>query len=349
MTIAEQYLQRCLQLAAMGKADARPNPAVGAVLVHQNTIIGEGYTQPFGGAHAEVVCINSVQPEQQHLIQQATLYVSLEPCNHFGKTPPCANLIVQKGIRKVVVGCIDPFGKVKGNGVETLRKAGVEVELGVLEVACQRMNREFFSLHVQEKPYIILKWAQTADGYLAKDHFEQLPISNECTNRLVHQWRSEAMAIMVGTNTAIADDPQLTTRWWPGKNPLRLVVDKTLKIPPFNKLLNDGQPTVVFNQQKEASVGAVEYHLMDDNFDLIDNVIAYCCRHEISSLLVEGGSALLNSFLHAGKWDELRIITNQSMRLPHGLEAPLQPYAQFIDRFHIGSDCITMLQKPNDD
>ena len=231
-------MHRCLELAQLAAGNTAPNPMVGSVLVHNDKIIGEGYHQVYGQAHAEVNCISSVKPEHQGLIPQSTIYVSLEPCAHFGKTPPCADLIIKHQIPKVVVGCRDPFVQVNGKGIEKLQAAGIEVTVGVLEKECKELNKRFFTFHTEHRPYIILKWAQTADLKIAAEDYGRVLISNAQSNRIVHKWRSEEMAILVGTNTALFDDPELNTRLWPGGHPIRLVVDMNLRLPSSLKLFN---------------------------------------------------------------------------------------------------------------
>ena len=316
------YMQRCLMLAQMGAGKVLANPMVGAVLVHENTIIGEGYHQEWGGAHAEVACLKSVKRELKYLIPEATLYVSLEPCAHFGKTPPCADLIIQKGIKKVVVGCRDPFKLVDGKGIEKLKRAGVEVVVGVLEEACIKLNAAFFTAHILQRPYITLKWAQTANGKMANGNFRPLQISNPYSARLVHKLRAENRAIMVGTNTALFDDPQLTTRYWPGPNPIRLVLDKTLRLPASLQLFNGEHPTIVFNYLKQSEHYNLKYYQLQKDGDDIEQVLQALYRLNINSLLVEGGSQLLQSFIDSGNWDRAIIITNENMNVANGLDAP---------------------------
>ncbi|HMH23501.1 MAG TPA: bifunctional diaminohydroxyphosphoribosylaminopyrimidine deaminase/5-amino-6-(5-phosphoribosylamino)uracil reductase RibD [Puia sp.] len=254
MNIAETYMHRCLELARLGAGHVAPNPMVGAVLVHKDRIIGEGWHRQYGQAHAEVNCIHSVKEEDLPLIQQSTLYVSLEPCAHFGKTPPCADLIIVKKIPRVVIGCRDPFEEVNGKGIEKLRAAGVEVELGVLEKECIHLNRRFFTFNTLHRPYILLKWAQSSDGKLAPEDRSRVFISNEYTNRLVHRWRTEEASILVGTNTALYDDPALTARLWKGPDPIRLVLDKDLRLPQSLRLFDRKVRTIIFNtvEQGEA-------------------------------------------------------------------------------------------------
>ena len=278
MSEDEKYMRRCLQLAANGIQGARPNPMVGAVIVatrasairHQPSIIGEGYHVRYGEGHAEVNAFASVCREDETLLKDATIYVSLEPCAHYGKTPPCAELIIRKGVKRVVVGCIDPFAKVQGRGVQMIREAGIEVTVGVLEQECQWLNRRFFTYHSKHRPYIILKWAQTANGFI-DDHFQPLQISNEQTQMLSHQLRAEEDAILVGHTTDVREHPQLTVRHWHGPNPKRIVLT-------HNRPLSQ---------------------LMDDLY-----------QHVIQSLIVEGGRQTHESFIKAGLWDEIRVETS---------------------------------------
>lgn len=326
-------MQRCLQLAELASGDVAPNPVVGAVLVYDDRIIGEGYHKVYGQAHAEVACIASVKAEDQHLISHSTLYVSLEPCAHFGKTPPCADLIIEKRIPKVIIGCRDPFYEVNGKGIERLQAAGLEVELGVLEEDCRNLNKRFFTYHIEHRPFIALKWAQTADGFIAHENHDRLLISNGYTARLVHKWRSEEMAIVVGTNTALFDDPQLSTRHWPGNNPVRIVVDLNLRLPSTLQLFNGERPTIVFNkhrhnlpfekasltQLREIGVG---YYQVTEDVSLVHQLLNGLYRLGIQSILVEGGTQLLQSFIDEGLWDEMRVITNQQLAIGNGLPAP---------------------------
>ena len=236
-------MTRCLQLAQLGAGNVAPNPMVGAVLVYEEKIIGEGYHRKYGEAHAEVNCINSVKESNRELIEKSTLYVSLEPCSHYGKTPPCSDLIIQNKIKKVVIGCQDIYKEVSGKGILKLRNAGVEVISGVLEKESVDLNKRFFTFHQKFRPYIILKWAQTANTKIGSTN-ERILISNEYTNRLVHKWRSEEAAVLVGTNTAVQDDPFLTTRLWKGKNPVRIVIDKELKLPPSLNIFDTNSQTI---------------------------------------------------------------------------------------------------------
>lgn len=334
MTSHEIYMYRCLELAQLGAGNVAPNPMVGAVLVYNDRIIGEGYHQQYGKAHAEPNCIASVKDEDKHLIDKSTLYVSLEPCAHFGKTPPCADLIVEKKIPKVIVGCRDPFVQVNGKGIEKLKAAGVEVELGILENECKELNKRFFTFHTQHRPYVILKWAQTFDGKIANEDYSRIQISNEHTNRIVHKWRSEEMAIAVGTNTALFDDPELTTRLSPGKNPIRVVVDMNLRLPKNLKLFNSKTPTIIFNTKEHTlplekismeelrKIGTGFYQVTED-VSLVHQMINALYRMNVQSVLIEGGNYLLQSFIDEEMWDEARVITNELLSIGAGLPAPV--------------------------
>lgn len=327
----EAYMQRCLQLAKMGAGRVQPNPMVGAVLVYNDTIIGEGFHQEYGGPHAEVNCINNVKPEHRHLIQQATLYVSLEPCAHFGKTPPCSLLIIQHKIPRVVIGMQDPFASVNGKGIEQLKQAGVKIVLGVLENECKALNKRFITYHTKKRPYIILKWAQSNNGFIAGKSSERIYISNELTNRMVHEWRSEEAAILVGRTTAITDNPALTNRYWPGKpQPVRMVIDALANLPSSLQLLNDGKVTWVWNQQKAGIENNVHFKQWDNKKPTLAAILETCYRENIQSILVEGGTNLLQQFIDAGLWDEARIITNTTLSLSDGLKAPSLIGAKYI-------------------
>lgn len=511
-------MHRCIQLARLGSGHVAPNPMVGSVLVCQDRIIGEGYHQQYGKGHAEVACIASVKDKDQHLISGSTLYVSLEPCAHFGKTPPCADLIIKKKIAKVIIGCRDPFLEVNGKGIEKLKAPGIEVETGILEDECRELNKRFFTFHTQHRPYIVLKWAQTLDGKMAplpprggvsaaqplltansvdsaekiyeyrttdlvnygllkqfvREHrsnptlaedtlwhhlrgkqlgkhkfrrqhiignfiadfvclpskliievdglIHQLPenkesdldrtkwlemkgfkvirfsnaeviqkttevlqviwqhlkwdeekndptkswkrsadapplggrgdrllISNPFTNRLVHKWRSEEMAIVVGTNTALNDDPQLGTRLWPGKNPIRIVVDMNLRLPQWLQLFDGTIPTIIFNKQQHSlpvekvsatALTGVHYYQITEDVSLVHQLLNGLYHLGIQSVLVEGGAQLLQSFIDEGLWDEARIITNQELTIGNGLPAPQLSNARLSQSRQLFSDVI---------
>lgn len=331
-------MQRCLQLAQQGAGQVSPNPMVGAVLVHEDLIIGEGYHEHFGEAHAEVNCISSVAEHHRHLIAKSTLYVSLEPCSHFGKTPPCADLIIKNKIPFVVIGSRDPFEKVNGSGIQKLIAAGIHVSTSVLEAESAWVNRRFFSLQLKRRPYIILKWAQSQDGMIAAGDNQRVKISSDITDRLVHKWRSEEAAIMVGTTTAMTDNPALTTRLWSGRNPMRIVVDANLTLDDSLHLMDGEARTIIFNTVKQMSDNNISYVLYDTTDDLPSKVCSVLAGMEISSLIVEGGSKLLQSFIRSGMWDEARIITNRFMRIGVGVPAPVMIGGIFMERQLLCSD-----------
>jgi diaminohydroxyphosphoribosylaminopyrimidine deaminase / 5-amino-6-(5-phosphoribosylamino)uracil reductase len=325
-------MHRCLELAGHGSGYVSPNPMVGAVLVHSGRIIGEGYHQRYGQAHAEVNCIDSVSETDRKLIGESTLYVSLEPCAHFGKTPPCADLIIKHKIPKCVVGCRDPFKEVDGKGIEKLRAAGVNVDVGVLEKECKELNKRFFTFHTEYRPYIILKWAQTGDGFIAaplnplrgktfddsddtKVIQERLFISNEYSNRLVHKWRSEEASILVGTNTALLDDPELTTRLWTGPSPVRIVLDMKPRLPSSLKMFNDTAQTIIFNSIKQEEKANLLYYQLNTKDNVVRQIADALYKLNIQSVLVEGGAELLQSFIDENLWDEARVITNTQLTI----------------------------------
>ncbi|MBC7536425.1 MAG: bifunctional diaminohydroxyphosphoribosylaminopyrimidine deaminase/5-amino-6-(5-phosphoribosylamino)uracil reductase RibD [Ferruginibacter sp.] len=315
-------MQRCLQLAASGAGAVAPNPMVGAVLVHDDRIIGEGFHTKYGEAHAEVNCINSVAVQDQELIKEGILYVSLEPCNHYGKTPACTDLIIHSKIKKVVVACKDPFEKVNGSGIEKLRANGVEVIMPVLEKDAMWLNRRFFTFHEKKRPYIILKWAQSDNLKMAGEHSTVIKISNEITDRLVHKWRSEEAGIMVGTNTALTDDPSLTTRLWKGNHPVRVVVDAALKLPASLNLLDDRYPTIIVNTCKRETLGSKLFYKYEAMDGLLPATMQALQQQNLLSVIIEGGGKLLSSFIRSGLWDEARIITNRQLYIKDGINAP---------------------------
>jgi diaminohydroxyphosphoribosylaminopyrimidine deaminase / 5-amino-6-(5-phosphoribosylamino)uracil reductase len=333
------YMHRCLQLASLGAGTTAPNPMVGAVLVHEGEIIGEGFTQPYGQAHAEVMCISSVPANKQALIPAATLYVSLEPCAHFGKTPPCTDLIIRHKIPQVIIGCTDPFEAVNGRGIEKLTAAGIQVTIGILEAECRLLNKRFFTFHTKKRPYIILKWAQSSNGKIAAKG-EKTAISNELTNRLVHQWRSEEAATMVGANTAITDNPQLTTRLWPGKNPVRIVAAGNTVLPGNLHLFDDQAPTIIFNHTEEKETATASYYITQPGDNSIAQMLSKLHELNLYSVLVEGGAQLLQSFISSGLWDEARIITNTALVISNGVDAPVLHQQQTALQQTYGTDSI---------
>ena len=355
MTEHKKHMQRCLQLAQLGAGFVAPNPMVGAVLVYNEKIIGEGFHQLFGQAHAEVNCINSVGKEYQSFIGDSILYVSLEPCSHHGKTPPCVDLIIEKKIATVVIGCKDTNATVNGNGIKKLQANGVNVITGVMEKEAIELNKRFFIFNEQHRPYIILKWAQSNDNKMAPLYplkgetsknakKQRLLISNGVTNRLVHKWRSEEAAILVGTNTALRDDPALTTRLWQGNHPLRLVIDKNLKLPPSLQLFDGTTKTIVFNEVKDEPGAMLNYYKVDDvkNIEAITDALY---KMQVQSVIVEGGATLLHSFIKAGLWDEARVITNTTMKIGEGLTAPVLENAILNNEEQLMADHIAYFRK----
>jgi diaminohydroxyphosphoribosylaminopyrimidine deaminase/5-amino-6-(5-phosphoribosylamino)uracil reductase len=337
----EQYMQRCIELAMHGLGSVSPNPMVGAVLVHEDRIIGEGYHARYGEAHAEPNCINSVRPADRRLVSHSTLFVSLEPCAHYGKTPPCADLIIRENIPRVVIGCRDPFEQVNGRGIDKLVQAGIQVQLAVLEEACKALNKRFFTFQQQGRPYIILKWAQTGDCIIGNNAgAERLLITNPDTNRLVHRWRSEEDAILVGTNTALQDDPSLDNRLWTGKSPVRLVLDRSLRLPVSLKLFNGEQNTVVLNNNEDRQDGNTRYYAIEKGEELPAQIAKACYNLQLQSLIVEGGATLLDSFIAAGLWDEARVITNHTMNTGSGVKAPQLSGAVVHATEKTGSDTV---------
>ena len=323
MTKDEKYIARCIQLAKNACCNAAPNPMVGAVIVHNETIIGEGYHIRCGEPHAEVNAIRSVKDES--LFKESTIYVSLEPCSHYGKTPPCADLIIEKGIPEVVIGCMDPFSMVAGRGIEKLRKAGVKVTVGVLEEECRQLIRRFITFNTRKRPYITLKWAESADGFIDKNRKEGSPVllSTPLTSMVVHKRRAEHDAILVGRKTALLDNPSLTTRNWFGKDPIRLVIDKNLTLPKQLHLFDGKVRTLVFTQQNEASHHPLVEHIrLDFTQNILPQIMDVLYNLKVQSLMVEGGTILLQSFINEGLWDEAYIETSP-IRLNEGIKAPV--------------------------
>jgi len=313
VNIHEKYIKRCIELAKNGLGSTYPNPLVGSVIVHENKIIGEGWHQKAGAPHAEVNAVNSVEDES--LLKQSTIYVSLEPCSHFGKTPPCSDLIIAKGIKKVVIGTVDPFAEVAGRGIKKLMEAGCEVQVGVLEKECQDLNKRFFTFHQKQRPYIILKWAQTADGFIApkiQEKREPVWITNQYSKQLVHKWRSEEQAILVGTKTAIADNPKLNTRIWTGQNPVRVLIDKELKVPQESALLDNSINTIVLTEKTKTSGNNLIFEKLDFQKNLPEQICIILYRHNLQSVIIEGGAKTLQSFLDANLWDEARVFSGIS-------------------------------------
>ena len=316
-------MQRCLDLARNGLREAMPNPSVGAVLVYNGRIIGEGHTSPFGGPHGEVNCLNSVSEADRHLISLATLYVSLEPCSHYGKTPPCCDLIIRNEIQNIVVGTVDPNIKVAGNGILKLQEAGKNVTVGILEAECREFNRRFFTFHEKQRPYIILKWAESADGFLSPKNkslegsnvqINESPnnrpvwITNAYSRQLVHKWRSEEMAILVGTQTVIDDNPSLDVRSWTGQNPVRIVLDRTGRINDSYAVKNHKIKTIILTENPNlTNLDSLLYECIAFNDTLPQTIADVLYNHSLQSVIIEGGRQTLQSFIDADLWDEARV------------------------------------------
>lgn len=339
-------MQRALELAQLGIGSVSPNPMVGAVIVHNEKIIGEGYHQRYGQAHAEVNAINSVLNNFDNaakLLAEATIYVSLEPCAHYGKTPPCADLIIKHQIPNVIVGCRDPFDKVNGKGIEKLVAAGINVTIGILEQECLDINKRFFTRIQKHRPYIILKWAQTEDGFFAPADGSQFWITGAESRKLVHQWRGEEDSILVGKNTAMTDDPQLNVRYGQGKAPKRLVIDRRLELPKHLHLFDQSVETFVFNEVKTEFDGNIKYISLEDfNYYVPQYILYQLYLQDIQSVIIEGGAHTLTQFIKDGLWDEARVFTG-AVTLKKGIQAPvIQGETIFVD--NIGNDVLKIIK-----
>jgi len=314
----EFYIRRCIELAQKAIGNTYPNPLVGSVIVHNDKIIGEGYHHKAGESHAEINAINSV--EDKSLIPESTIYVSLEPCAHFGKTPPCALKIVELGFKKVVIGAMDSHDKVNGKGKKIIQEAGIEVVSGVLEKECIELNKRFFTYHERRRPFIILKWAESGDRFMDKD-FKPTQISNALTKQFVHQLRSNEHSILIGTMTALRDNPSLTTREIVGRNPIRILIDIDLKVPKYFNVYSNEAETLVFNSVKEGDEGNIKF-IKTSRQNFIENMLKTLYELQIQSIIVEGGSLVLQQFIDAGLWDETIIIKNKNLVLENGTKAP---------------------------
>jgi riboflavin biosynthesis protein RibD len=327
VNIHQKYILRCIELAKKGLGTTAPNPMVGCVIVHEGKIIGEGFTSLYGGPHAEVNAINSVVDKT--LLASSTLYVTLEPCSHYGKTPPCADLITHSSIPEVYIGLRDPHDKVAGKGIQKLEEAGCKVHVGILEQECREHHKRFLTYQEKKRPYIILKWAETQDGFLAPDpskrklNPEPYWITNPYSRQLAHQWRSEEQAILVGTNTVLEDNPKLNTRDWAGKNPIRVILDKDLKIDDDFHVLDKSVKTIVITQVSDRSkyLNGVDYAVIDFSKPLADQICQVLHQHSITSVLIEGGAKTLQLFINEDLWDEARVFVGPT-RCESGIPAP---------------------------
>ncbi|SDR83014.1 bifunctional diaminohydroxyphosphoribosylaminopyrimidine deaminase/5-amino-6-(5-phosphoribosylamino)uracil reductase RibD [Winogradskyella sediminis] len=333
MNTHETYIKRCLQIAKNGLGTTRPNPMVGAVIVYNDQIIAEGFTSPYGGPHAEVNAINAVK--NQSLLAKSTIYVTLEPCSHFGKTPPCSDLIISHHIPNVVIGCIDDNPEVAGKGIAKLKASGCHVTVGVLENECKAHHKRFFTFHNKKRPYIILKWAETADGFIAPiAREEQKPvwITNPYSRQLVHKWRAEEKAILVGTNTVVADNPSLTVRDWSGENPIRVVLDKSSKLNMDYSIFNDDAKTIRITSET-----------IDFEKPIASQIATLLHKENINSIIIEGGSQTLQTFIDENLWDEARIFIGKT-EFKSGIKAP-QFVGNLISETTIKNDTLKIYAK----
>jgi len=314
-------MQRVVELAALGKGKVSPNPLVGCVIVYNDKIIGEGYHKKYGDAHAEVNAIISIAEENKVFLNESTVYVSLEPCSHFGKTPPCADLLIKENVKKVVICNSDPNPLVNGKGIQKLKDAGIEVEIGLLQNEGRELNKRFFKYIEKKRPFIILKWAETADGFLAKKDFSSKWISNDLSRLLVHKMRAEEDAVMVGTNTTLHDNPTLNVREWAGRNPVRIVIDKNLRLSNDLKIFDQSQKTICFNFLKEEKVENLHYVKLNNTDNIIPEIISHLFSEKIQSLIIEGGAQLLQSFIDLNLWDEIYLFKSEQI-FTDGILAP---------------------------
>lgn len=328
-------IKQCLELASRGLGKVSPNPLVGCIIIHNNEVIGQGHHEYYGGAHAEVNAINSVI--DKNLLKESTLYVNLEPCVHYGNTPPCTDLIIQNKIPKVVIGSLDPYPLVNGKGVEKLRNAGIEVISGVLEKDNKHLNRRFFTYQTQNRPYIILKWAQSTDGFMDIIRQPNEPIgpnwiSGVIAKKMVHKWRSEEQAILIGYNTVMMDNPQLTVREWDGCNPIRVTFDKDLTLPKTNHLFDHSVKTIVFTEKDMENQNNIEYIQVSFDENLLKNALTQLAKLKIISVFVEGGAKIHHQFIKTNLWDEARVITGKK-EFKFGITAPKlsMPYSNILE------------------
>lgn len=340
----EIYIKRCLELAQNGSGNTSPNPMVGSVIVHKDTIIGEGFHHACGEAHAERNAIYNVR--EKYLLPESTLYVNLEPCAHFGRTPPCADFIIENKIPKVVIGIGDPFKQVDGEGIRKLKAAGVEVITNILRDECYELNKRFFTYHTQKRPYIVLKWAQTLDGFIAREDFSSKWISNPYSRQLVHKWRAEEDAILAGTNTVFCDDPQLTSREMRSKNPVRIVIDKSGKIPWDYKIFDGSVKTFILteNPQKQSKPNTEFAYIDFAENTFMPALMNFFYEQQLQSIFVEGGATLINTFLQQNLWDEARVFTSTA-QFASGIKAPDMPKHFLSDTYMVKDNLLSIYRK----
>jgi diaminohydroxyphosphoribosylaminopyrimidine deaminase / 5-amino-6-(5-phosphoribosylamino)uracil reductase len=312
----EFFLNKCIEIARLGIGNVSPNPMVGSVIVHNGEVVGEGYHKSYGSDHAEVNAINNVKDKS--ILSKCTLYVNLEPCSHFGKTPPCSDLIIKHKISKVVIGCVDTYSKVNGKGIEKMRNAGIDVIVGIMEKESKELNKRFFTFHEKKRPYIILKWAESKDGFIAlKDQKEPFWMTSKESKKLVHKWRAEEDAILIGRITAEKDNPSLTVREIEGENPIRIVIDKDLKLSENLNLFNSESETIIFNEIKS------DNNYIKINFNnLINNILEELYEQNIQSIIIEGGTTTIQSFIDKNMWDEARVFKTD-INIRNGLKSPI--------------------------
>ncbi|MBJ6117510.1 bifunctional diaminohydroxyphosphoribosylaminopyrimidine deaminase/5-amino-6-(5-phosphoribosylamino)uracil reductase RibD [Pontibacter sp. BT310] len=329
-------MRRALELAKLGSGYTAPNPMVGCVIEHNGQIIGEGWHRNYGGPHAEVNAIASV-PDKS-LLPESRVYVTLEPCSHFGKTPPCADLLINSSVRDVVICNLDPNPLVAGRGVQKLLDAGIKVEAGLLEQEGWELNKRFFTSHSLKRPYITLKWAETADGFVAGPDCQPLHISGALAKRFVHKLRAEEQAIMVGTRTALHDNPRLNTRHWSGRDPIRIVIDRQLTLPRTLNLFDGSQPTIVYNYKKQEERENLHFVQLQEQEPLLPQVMADLYKRNVISVLVEGGTYLLQSLLQENLWDEAFVLKNTTLTIANGIKAPTMVYGNLVEQQTLGTD-----------
>ncbi|MBP6182731.1 bifunctional diaminohydroxyphosphoribosylaminopyrimidine deaminase/5-amino-6-(5-phosphoribosylamino)uracil reductase RibD [Flavobacterium sp.] len=338
MKIHEKYIERCIELAKNGLGTTYPNPMVGSVIVYEDKIIGEGWHKKAGEPHAEVNAVNSVKDKS--LLKKATIYVSLEPCSHFGKTPPCCDLIIKNQIPNVVIGTIDPNIKVAGNGIKKLIEAGIHVTVGVQEAECHELNKRFFTFHKKRRPYIILKWAETQDGFIApleKDEKKPVWITTVYSRQLVHKWRTEEQAILIGTQTVLDDNPKLNARDWHGNNPIRLIIDQNNRIPRYSHVFDNQVKTILFSKSKTTiEKENTTFEVIDFKENIASQIVEVLYNHHVQSVIIEGGRQTLQTFIDANLWDEARIFVGK-IQFTAGTKAPILDKKPF-EKYSIGQD-----------
>jgi diaminohydroxyphosphoribosylaminopyrimidine deaminase/5-amino-6-(5-phosphoribosylamino)uracil reductase len=341
----EMYMRRCLELASLGQGFVAPNPLVGAVLVHHDQIISEGYHRFFGGAHAEVDCLSRVSKNDYSLISLSTMYVSLEPCSHTGKTPPCVNAIIQSGIRKVVIAMRDPNPLVNGKGIEMMRNAGVEVVEGVLEKEAEILNERFLQWHLSKRPWVVLKWAESKDGKVGTAERKPIKITHAATDKIVHRWRSEESSILVGTTTAKNDNPSLTNRLWTGASPIRMIIDRDLSLSSDLNLFDGATTTIVFTLSNNTPINQPHIKYIQLKEITPSAILDQLYSMNVPSVLVEGGPTILQLFIDFDCWNEARVFSSKDVLIPGGLPAPILPDSNFIKTIKIGPDTINFYRR----